>query len=76
MLKALLALLYIAFILFFGSILGAAFGAFSGWVVSLTFLGDYIRHVLGQPSYALAELGALLGFAGAFFRSSTSMKKD
>ena len=37
-----------------------------------------IKHVLGNPDFTLAELGATLGFVGAFFRSSVTKpsKKD
>jgi hypothetical protein len=50
--------------------------ALSGWFVSITPLGDWIKHVLGQPDYTLAEVGALLGFVGSFFRSSITQRKD
>jgi hypothetical protein len=60
------------------ALLAAAVGALSGWCVSLTPLGGWIKHVLGNPDFTLAELGALLGFVGAFFRSSVTKpsKKD
>lgn len=67
--------LLVAATLFASALLGTTFGAFSGWVVSLTAFGDWIKHVLGNPSYSLAELGALLGFVGAFFRSYTSLAR-
>ena len=72
------ALLAVIFILFLACILGTAVGAASGWCVSLTPFGSWIKHVLGNPDFTLAELGALLGFVGAFFRSSVtnSSKKD
>jgi len=72
------ALLAVVFILFLACILGTAVGALSGWCVSLTPLGGWIKHVLGNPDFTLAELGALLGFVGAFFRSSVTKpsKKD
>lgn len=65
----------VAALLFISTLLSAAGGAFAGWAVSLTPLGDWIRHVLDNPSYTLAELGALLGFIGAFFRTSVSSSK-
>lgn len=70
------AIAVIAATIFFGTLAGSLFGAFSGWVVALTPLGDWIKHVLGNPNYTLVELGALLGFVGAFFRSTSSSKKD
>lgn len=70
-----LALLAFVFIIFLASILGTVVGAMSGWFVSLTPFGDWIKHVLGQPDYTLAQLGALLGFAGAFCRSSLTQPR-
>ena len=61
---------------FLACILGTAVGALSGWFVSLTPFGNWIMHVLGNPDFTLAELGAVLGFVGAFFRSSLTQRKD
>ena len=70
------ALLAVLFVLFLAGFLSTLVGAMSGWLVSLTPFGDWIKHVLGNPDYTLAELGALLGFVGAFFKSSLQQKKD
>jgi len=70
------ALLAVLFVLFLAAILSTLVGAMSGWLVSLTPFGNWIKHVLGNPDYTLAELGALLGFVGAFFKSSLQQKKD
>lgn len=59
---------------FIAAVLGTAVGALSGWFVSLTPFGDWIKHVLGGD-YTIAELGAVLGFVGAFIRS-TVVRKD
>lgn len=75
-LLGLFAAVAVAALLFISALLSAAGGAFAGWAVSLTPLGDWIRHVLDNPSYTLAELGALLGFVGAFFRSTLSASKN
>lgn len=68
--ETVIALVVGGVLLFFSAIIQSLLGAFSGWAVSLTPLGDWIRHVLDNPNYTLAELGALLGFVGAFFRST------
>ena len=70
----LVAAVAVAALLFISALLSAAGGAFAGWAVSLTPLGDWIRHVLDNQSYIL--LGALLGFVGAFFRSTASTSKQ
>jgi hypothetical protein len=72
----LVAAVAVAALLFISALLSAAGGAFAGWAVSLTPLGDWIRHVLDNQSYTLTELGALLGFVGAFFRSTASTSKQ
>ncbi len=74
-LAALGAVLLIALMLCFGAIAGAMFGALSGWILSWTPFGDWIKHVLDNPGFTLAELGAFLGFVGGFFRASVSTKK-
>ncbi len=75
LLAALGGVLLIALMLCFGAIAGAMFGAFGGWIVSWTPFGDWIKHVLDNPSFTLSELGAFLGFVGSFFRTSVSTKK-
>lgn len=54
--------------------LATIFGSFVGWVVSLTRFGDWILYVLssmGLKGFTLAQFGALVGFVGTFFRSTT-----
>ena len=54
--------------------LATIFGAFAGWIVGLTSFGDWILHALssmGLKGFTLAQFGALVGFVGAFFRSTT-----
>lgn len=54
--------------------LSTIFGAFAGWIVGLTSFGDWVLHVLssmGLKGFTLAQFGALVGFVGAFFRSTT-----
>jgi len=75
-LLGLFAAVAVTALLFISALLSAAGGAFAGWAVSLTPLGDWIRHALDNPSYTLAELGALLGFVGAFFRSRLALARD
>lgn len=72
--KGIAALLLMCLLILFACTFGAAFGALSGWLLSLTPLGTWVLHVLGQPAYTLAELGCFLGFVGGFFRSSNQSK--
>lgn len=62
------AVVILAALSFVSALLSTAVGAFAGWAVSLTPFGKWIQHVLSSPPYTLAELGALLGFAGSFLR--------
>lgn len=61
---------------FLACVLGTAVGALSGWFVSLTPFCNWIMHVLGNPDFTLAELGAVLGFVGSFFRSTLTTRKS
>ena len=66
-------------LMFVFAIIGALFGAFAGWVLSMTFLGPIIQHSLeslGAKSPNLVEIGALLGFVSSFFRNYISNKGD
>ncbi len=50
----------------------SAIGALVGWIISLTFLGDWILAALrsiGVDHIDLTDFGALLGFAGSFLRT-------
>lgn len=61
----------------FGScLLSALWGAFVGWVIGATFLSDFVIpgfSVFGFEivSDQLPGIGAMLGFVGGFFRSSS-----
>jgi hypothetical protein len=65
-------------LVFIAPVLGALFGAFTGWVLSilmpvwvptgLSFIGIHVR-----PDQ-LVELGAAIGFIGGFFRSHLTTK--
>ena len=66
-------------LMFVFAIIGALFGAFAGWVLSMTFLGPMINHgfeSFGVKSPNLVEIGALLGFVSSFFRSHVSNKGE
>ncbi len=67
-----------AIIIFLSIILGTTFGAFVGYVVSLTFLGDWVIQgfkVFEINAYGqLTVIGAMLGFVGGFFKSTLSTK--
>ena len=66
----LLALLFIGLIFGF-ALLGTAIGAFVGWVVGLTPLGQAVMKVWFSLTYVecqLWELGAFLGFICGFLK--------
>jgi hypothetical protein len=66
-------------ILIFGmALLGAVIGAFCGWIVGFTPLGVWILNFLSAAHIEtnMVDLGAFLGFAGAFFSGSTSSNKN
>jgi hypothetical protein len=63
--------------LFLAPLLGAAFGAFSGWVVGLIFTDTMGKLVTVIPGgFTPLELGAALGFIGGFFKSTVTTKKS
>lgn len=72
-------LLLFAFTFLLVCLLGTISGAFIGWLVQLTAFGTWAKIALEQITHAnisLVDLGALLGFVGAFFRpSSASINK-
>mgnify|MGYP001561540022 CR=1 FL=1 len=73
-----IATLIVAMVFVF-AIIGALFGAFAGWILSMTFLGPMIQsglESLGAKSPNLIEIGALLGFVSSFFRNYISNKGD
>ena len=49
--------------------LGAALGAFSGWIVGMLFPALAAK-VLAATGLAFYQVGALAGFIGPFFRST------
>lgn len=69
-----LAAILVAVILFISAIISTVFGAFAGWVISLTFLGDWLISgfkVFGfDVTNKLPMIGALFGFLAGFFKSS------
>jgi polyferredoxin len=69
-----------AILLFVSALLGTAFGAFAGWVLSLTFLGDLIIggfKVFGLDAAGkLVMIGALFGFVAGFFKPEIKTKSD
>lgn len=64
-------------LLFISVLFGTVIGAFAGWVVGLVFTDTMITlaKMLGQPGMEAWQLGAILGFVGSFFRSSSSSSK-
>lgn len=69
-----------AIFLFFNIIISTAFGALTGYVLSLIFLGDWIIQgfqIFGiDASGQLVVIGALFGFMSGFFKSSTTVNKE
>lgn len=64
-------------LMFFYIIAGTLMGAFTGWVVGL-FFGKTILGILasiGITGFKMWQIGAFLGFVGAFFKSNQT-KKD
>lgn len=72
--KAIVAVVAVAALVFFSPLIGVIFGAFSGFIVGLffeqTIVGFMTRVGFDMASFAVWQLGAALGFVGAFFRSS------
>lgn len=72
----------LAVTLMFACILGAAVGAFSGWVLThVPYLGEWVvsgLRTLGvyMKLDDLIPLGAALGFVGGFFRSVNKSNKE
>lgn len=72
--KVVLGFLGVSAVLFLSPLLGVIAGSFVGWVVSITFFESWIKdalHSFGVMNVNLTCLGALLGFVGGFFRSSS-----
>jgi|WetSurMetagenome_2_1015567.scaffolds.fasta_scaffold36274_7 hypothetical protein len=59
---------------FLFAMLGAVIGAFCGWIVGFTPLGTYILAFLSSANIHtnMVDLGAFVGFTGAFFHSHSN----
>lgn len=61
-------------------LLGTVIGAFAGWLLSITFLGDWVISgfaVFGIDAKGkLVIIGAVLGFLSGFFRDSSNTQKS
>jgi uncharacterized membrane protein len=68
------ALAAIAALIFFAPLIGVLFGAFAGWVVGLffteTIIGFFARAGFDVAGFAVWQIGAALGFVGAFFKAT------
>ena len=62
------------------AMLGTLFGAFAGWVVSWIFPEVIIRTLarfgVNTSGLQMWELGATLGFIGAFFKATLNSSKS
>jgi hypothetical protein len=68
----------VAAMFFLAIIMGTIGGAITGWVVGLLF-SDTILGIfaaLGIKGFAMWQIGAFLGFVGAFFRTSITKKSE
>lgn len=73
---AVLGLVAVAAIVFVAPLLGFLGGAFSGWVVGVTFpntMADLIAAL--HLTVAPWQLGGILGFIGGFFKSYSTGSK-
>jgi len=59
--------------IFLFAILGALFGAISGWLVSFVF-DDAIKKVIGRQDLELWQVGAAVGWVSGFFRNVKGSK--
>lgn len=63
-------------LIFISAILGTAVGAFTGWILSLFFLGDWIIagfQVFGYNAQGkLVVIGAMLGFLSGFIKTTVN----
>lgn len=69
-------LLGVAAIVFLAVLLSTLFGALAGWIVGLVFAETIlgIFAALGIKGFAMWQIGAFLGFVGAFFKATTMTK--
>ena len=63
-------------LLFVCAILGAAMGAFAGWILGFTPLGGWILNFLASAGIHtnMVDLGTTAGFIGGFFGHNASSK--
>lgn len=70
---------FVASFIFLVPVLGVLFGAFAGWVVGLffaeTILGFLSRIGMDTAGFAMWQVGAALGFLGAFFKATLKTQK-
>ena len=66
-------------LIFVAVILGTAVGAFTGWILSLFFLGDWIIagfQVFGYNTQGkLVVIGSMLGFLSGFIKTTANKGK-
>ena len=66
-------------LIFISIFIGTALGALAGYLLSLTFLGDYIIIGFGvfdiNATGKLTMIGALFGFLAGFFKPNIEVKK-
>jgi hypothetical protein len=62
----------IVVVIFIAATLGALFGAFAGWVLGFTALGNWILKFLAAIHIYtnMVDFGTFCGFVGGFFSSS------
>jgi len=71
--QVILVALFAVVAVFLGIIGGALGGAFAGWIVGSTFLGDWILDALSAFSVTdinMVDFGTLIGFVGGFIRAA------
>ena len=63
-------------VIFLAAIIGAVFGAFAGWILGFTPIGDWILKFLAaaQIHTNMVDFGAFCGFVGGFFSGSWRSK--
>lgn len=73
------AAIAIVVLLFIMPLIGVLFGAFAGWVVGLFFHDTIMTFLLSVgvdvSNLTMWQIGASLGFIGAFFKSTLTQQK-
>ena len=74
---ALAVLLLVSLMVFAGCLLGAAAGALAGLIAGWVFDDSFalLAQALGIPDAQPYQIGAMAGFIGSFFHSSTTSKE-